>query len=161
MSLPFRRAAAACHTLPDTPLNWKWDARANVTRKEHNVVKFSILVYVGLFALSLTSCTGISNEVADLATKRVQESKTCTHDYQCRDFKVTRLKQMDLTSADKANGIDTRWCIQVAYIFFNDRDKLWQDNNGVVWIEQSQGALKITVEALWFGKSIAGSCPGN
>ncbi len=75
-----------------------------------------------LLAMFIIACQGAPQAVLDAAISEAQTSCiSFTRDANgCRDFKAARSAERGLTNADKANGMESAWCVRVTYLTKSD-----------------------------------------
>jgi hypothetical protein len=84
---------------------------------------FSQVIFVMLFASLMAACqSGAPQEALDLAIQGVKSGMYCTNEgyggypRECQDIKPSRSVGAVLTNADKANGYEDRWCVQIDFL---------------------------------------------
>ena len=98
------------------------------------------VIIVMLMSLLMTSCQKIPQEVIDSAIS-YHDTVMCQN-YECRDTKIGKVKQKNITDADKANGIDAAWCVEISYISqLKAPYATWQNATDVIYVRHSSDEL--------------------
>ena len=117
------------------------------------MTKLKIVTLI-LLALFVSSCQGAPKTVIDTAIASIINSGFCHQDNislggECREFKVARAVRNPITDADKANGIDDSWCIQIDYIKKRVNSDKWEQVTEVIYITKSGDIVEIPPKFFW------------
>ena len=105
------------------------------------------MIFVLLLTSLMTACqSGAPQEAIDVAIQGIKSSVFCTGNsigggaHDCQDFIALRSARADLTNADKANGYDDRWCIQIDFLT-NFASAQWASMSAIIGVAKLRGAL--------------------
>jgi hypothetical protein len=93
--------------------------------------------------LLLLACSifGPPGGAEDAAIEEVKAG--CVFGTTCKDHEVTRSEKEDLNSADEANDITEKWCIEVTYLW--DFSGRWEESRAYSRVEKVNSNWKARV----------------
>lgn len=94
--------------------------------KQILVFAFCSFLMVSCDSLPTNSLSTLPQEAKD-ATISLEEVTCQTRLLECKDFKISHSKPLEITAAEKANGVTEKWCVSLKYVFKSKGDKEWRD----------------------------------
>lgn len=84
-------------------------------------------------------------EAIDAVLSEIEE---CKGKRECRDFKLICSSRIDLTTAEKANEMQDKWCIryQLIYRSKEEKDAAWSDSVKAYFISHQSGIWEVSRE---------------
>jgi hypothetical protein len=81
----------------------------------------NLVITLAVFLLSVTALlacgsSGPPSAVVDVAAAEA-ESYFCDLGVECKDFRASQAEKLELSPADKANDIQEKWCINLAFVW--------------------------------------------
>lgn len=112
------------------------------------MIKLRIVTFL-LVALVASSCGSAPKAATDSVVSTIENERNCQQHLEdsywggeCREFKAANVVKKTLTDADKANGIDGSWCMQIDYIWKSDNGGEWKQVTRFFYVTQSDDEFK-------------------
>lgn len=83
------------------------------------------------------------------STLGYRERLTGSSEAECKDFSTKRSLEMPVSAADRANGVEEKWCLELAFACRTRPNSSWFDVPNVVKLRRSAGG--------WSGDNYIGS----
>lgn len=84
-----------------------------ITSNSKNLVVFTLFVFI-IFAI-VSGCSSAPADIAQAATDLVEHDPNTVSVWELSGVEITCSTKIDLTPADKAEGITEAWCIDVSF----------------------------------------------
>jgi hypothetical protein len=102
-----------------------------------------LVAYVLLILFTQTSCAPKPPQgVIDSIIDTVKQTLACRDE--CADIQIIESEEMELSAADIANGMITKWCARVTYIALNTMWDKWVDLEGIYLVEEFSTGFNLT-----------------
>ena len=108
-------------------------------------MKLPVIIVACVVCIAMGACgnRGISQrDEVDFALKELQSSSYCGEEIECKDFKLFAAYEKSLSSADKLNGVEGRWCIGFNFAYKAESGN-WVDADYAYQIEKKEGELRV------------------
>jgi hypothetical protein len=60
----------------------------------------------------------------------------CPPNWECRDINFSCANQVDLSAADKANGVEQQWCVDLTFVRRSANPAGWLKSNPEGWVDE-------------------------
>lgn len=100
-----------------------------------------IMMLVVLLMVTLACGSPGTSGVGGFGVEYVKASDRCIK-AECKDF-AHRTKEKSLSKADKANGLEGRWCVRVEYAYKLSEADRWQDGHENYIVSKHNGQYSV------------------